>query len=861
MASEIRVNRLSNRSGLSTITFANGGVQFSGITTFANGDFRVGTGATILNPSTNEMQFHTGGSSRLTINNSGATIGALTATTGTFSSNVSIGGVLTYEDVKNVDSTGIVTARSGAEINGGDLKVGTAVTFSAVTGNVTQDVGITTFSGSATWFKGLTANKDMYWSKSSGSLVFKDNSAALFGTSSDLQIYHSSSDNNSYIIEGGSGSLMIQGDVVNIGNVGSTKYYIRAFEDGAVQLRYAQNTKLETDNDGIRIGSGGGDNTIVDLYNASYDNGVIQYYNGSINLKTGSSNGDRTFQVHTAGSERLRITSSGQVSISSDGTADGLLTIKGDSDQVGTPSIRLLDGSDTREVSITNTSGDFVVSVHGNDNAIHGHIKMFESGIFDINNGGASGSNVNRLRIDSSGRLGLKTTAMSSYNGSGDDVVIDNGAADVGVTLDSETQCSFAFTDSAKTGWDGWIKYVHSDNHLEFGAGAGERLRITSTGRLGLGIAAPTKLLDIAASTSSDGIRIKSTGNTYNELSFDANRTSANTHLGRIISSWNGTAVSYISFDAGSDTTNKDDGLIRFWTANGSGNFERLRIHSDGKISTGGITNPTGCFEVNTGAGSGQANTLALRRASTNDYSAVSFFTGTTCDWSVGQNNAGDFEIFEDGADSTTRLSVHTGGTVQVQNHLTSRNGIVQINQVTTTTRWTGTLTANVIEGSSFTPKTSDPRFLIMIFCPVNTSDDSDAANQNTNPYYYGRIEYQKNGGSWIECNNQGSTSNQGGSAAHIELSPNRTGDGTTDYWTGNRYRMEHKQATILATNVGDCGSSGNVKFKLRVYAQHQNFLQIGQPHGYSTDDNYPVQPWGFTVFELAPDSNSYTAY
>ena len=348
MASEIRVNRLSNRSGLSTITFANGGVQFSGITTFANGDFRVGTGATILNPSTNEMQFHTGGSSRLTINNSGATIGALTATTGTFSSNVSIGGVLTYEDVKNVDSTGIVTARSGAEINGGDLKVGTAVTFSAVTGNVTQDVGITTFSGSATWFKGLTANKDMYWSKSSGSLVFKDNSAALFGTSSDLQIYHSSSDNNSYIIEGGSGSLMIQGDVVNIGNVGSTKYYIRAFEDGAVQLRYAQNTKLETDNDGIRIGSGGGDNTIVDLYNASYDNGVIQYYNGSINLKTGSSNGDRTFQVHTAGSERLRITSSGQVSISSDGTADGLLTIKGDSDQVGTPSIRLLDGSDTR---------------------------------------------------------------------------------------------------------------------------------------------------------------------------------------------------------------------------------------------------------------------------------------------------------------------------------------------------------------------------------------------------------------------------------------------------------------------------------------------------------------------------------
>ena len=109
----------------------------------------------------------------------------------------------------------------------------------------------------------------------------------------------------------------------------------------------------------------------------------------------------------TNNTERLRIDSSGKVSISSDGTIDGLLTIKGDTDQVGTPSIRLLDGSDTREVSITNTSGDFVASVHGNDNAIHGHIKLFESGIIDFNNGGATGSNVNRLRIATDGNMGV----------------------------------------------------------------------------------------------------------------------------------------------------------------------------------------------------------------------------------------------------------------------------------------------------------------------------------------------------------------------------------------------------------------------------------------------------------------------
>ena len=72
---------------------------------------------------------------------------------------------------------------------------------------------------------------------------------------------------------------------------------------------------------------------------------------------------------------------------------------------------------------------------------------------------------------------------------------------------------------------------------------------------------------------------------------------------------------------------------------------------------------------------------------------------------------------------------------------------------------------------------------------------------------------------------------------------------------------MEHKQATVLVTNVGDCGDGGTVQFKLRGYTHSGSFVQIGQPHGNGTDDDYAVQPWGFTVFELAPDSNSYTPY
>ena len=70
---------------------------------------------------------------------------------------------------------------------------------------------------------------------------------------------------------------------------------------------------------------------------------------------------------------------------------------------------------------------------------------------------------------------------MGSYNGSADDLVIDNGASDVGITLDSETQCSIGFTDATTTNWDGWIKYIHSSNSLQFGASQGVALTIDSS--------------------------------------------------------------------------------------------------------------------------------------------------------------------------------------------------------------------------------------------------------------------------------------------------------------------------------------------------------------------------------------------
>ena len=100
---------------------------------------------------------------------------------GTFSRNVSIAGTLTYEDVTNVDSIGLVTARNGIEVGaspgvaasisvdgnaifsgittiGGNVKVGTGVTLSSYgDGFYTGVVTATTFSGSGANLTSLPA--------------------------------------------------------------------------------------------------------------------------------------------------------------------------------------------------------------------------------------------------------------------------------------------------------------------------------------------------------------------------------------------------------------------------------------------------------------------------------------------------------------------------------------------------------------------------------------------------------------------------------------------------------------------------------------------------------------------------------
>ena len=70
--------------------------------------------------------------------------GNISATKADYSGNVTIGGTLTYEDVTNIDSVGLVTARSGIEVG---ARPGVAASIS-VDGNMIVS-GISTFGGTA----------------------------------------------------------------------------------------------------------------------------------------------------------------------------------------------------------------------------------------------------------------------------------------------------------------------------------------------------------------------------------------------------------------------------------------------------------------------------------------------------------------------------------------------------------------------------------------------------------------------------------------------------------------------------------------------------------------------------------------
>jgi len=134
--SEIRVDTFKAEDGISAPSFPNG-IQVTGVVT-----------STSLQTSVDFLDV----GSNIKAGNSGIlTVTELKAT------NVSVAGTLTYEDVTNVDSIGVVTARTGLKVTSGEATVGNNIKL----GNAGV-VTATSFHGSGASLTGIdaTALKD-----------------------------------------------------------------------------------------------------------------------------------------------------------------------------------------------------------------------------------------------------------------------------------------------------------------------------------------------------------------------------------------------------------------------------------------------------------------------------------------------------------------------------------------------------------------------------------------------------------------------------------------------------------------------------------------------------------------------------
>ena len=264
-----------------------------------------------------------------------------------------------------------------------------------------------------------------------------------------------------------------------------------------------------------------------------------------------------------------------------------------------------------------------------------------------LNTGVSDSSDATAITIDSSERVGLNGLTPSDYYNTADDLVL-GGSSSHGMTIVSGTTENgaifFADGTSGNAEYEGYLIYEHGTNVMRFATSATERMRIDSSGNVGIG----TTNGDVA----NDGVAAR----TYVGIIGSSNRgvlnigsTAANGADGGKISFVNGAnAIADIYSDA--DSGSQTNGFLQFVT----GQTARMRITSSGMVGIG-TTSPGYIFHVNDSASGGtsfqfQGNGPNLYTAMTNtsatNYIGVNgtqweFYCGGTLKFQINTTNGG----------------------------------------------------------------------------------------------------------------------------------------------------------------------------------------------------------------------------
>jgi len=284
-----------------------------------------------------------------------------------------------------------------------------------------------------------------------GDLSLGDAVKATFGASDDLQIYHDGS--NSYIKDGGTGALTIDATDFYVKNGLNTKTYIQALDGGAVSLRYNDATRFATTNTGIDITG-----------SVTCDGATIA---GDINA-TGDIYVTGTLDVNSTDSINMHL----------------------DSNNDSTNSFSILDGADNN-LLIVKESGNVGIGTSSPSSQLH----LSKAGGTLIK----LGTSKNTSEIEAR-EVGSGNSLVLSASNSTDHLVI-TGSGNVGIGTDSpnaqldiedSTQAVLRLNHPGTNYWE-----LQNDSNLKFNRGGTERMRIDSSGNVGIGTSSPSAKLDV----------------------------------------------------------------------------------------------------------------------------------------------------------------------------------------------------------------------------------------------------------------------------------------------------------------------------------------------------------------------------